>query len=126
LPPLGLVVFLDIDWNETNQPHKLTCDLLTADGQPVTISGPLGSQPVHFEAHVEAGRPPGTIHGTASRMPLAINIAGGTSLTPGRYEWRVSIEGFPKETAVEPFLVVQPWPVQPGSPQTPTPPQAGE
>lgn len=122
LPPLGLVVFLDIDWNETNQPHKLMCDLLTADGQPVMISGPLGSQPVHIEAQVEAGRPPGTIHGTAARMPLAINIAGGTPLAPGRYEWRVGVEGFPEETAVEAFLVAQPWSVQPGSPQAPTPP----
>ncbi|MGO8967880.1 DUF6941 family protein [Mycobacterium sp.] len=127
LPPIAVVVFLDIDWNETNQPHKLMCDLVTADGQPVAIPGPLGPQPVHFEAQIEAGRPPGAIHGTPMRAPLAINIAGGTSLPPGRYEWRVGVEGLPDQTAVEAFLVVQqPQLMQPGPPQAPTPPQADQ
>ncbi len=137
LPPFGLVIFVDVDWDETNQPHKLMCDLLTADGQQVAISGPLGTQPVHFEAQLEAGRPPGAIHGTPTRIPLAINIPAPTPLPPGRYEWRVGVEGFPDQTAVEAFLVVQqsqlmqlgpppPGPVPPGPPQAPTPPQADQ
>lgn len=121
LPPHALVVYLDIDWDETNQPHKLTCDLLTADGQPVVIDGPLGRQPVHFEAQVEASRPPGTIHGTPARAALALSITASTPLAPGRYEWRVGVEGFPDKTAVEAFLVhpgpAPPGPVQQGPPQ---------
>jgi hypothetical protein len=115
MPAHALVIYLDIDWDETNQPHKLTADLLTADGQPVTISGPLGSQPVRFEAQVEAGRPPGATRGTAFRLPLAINIPGQTPLAPGRYEWRVVVEGFEGQAAVESFQVL-PGPVQPPQP----------
>lgn len=126
LPPFCLVIFADIDWDETNQRHRLTCDLLTADGQPVAIAGPIGSQPVRIEAHLEAGRPPGAIHGTPARIPLAINIAGPTQLPPGRYQWRVAVDGFPDQTAVESFQVV------PGSvqlappPPAPNPPQADQ
>jgi hypothetical protein len=118
LPPHALVVFLDIDWDETNKPHKLTCDLLTTDGEAIVIQGPLGSQAAHFEAQIEAGRPPGAIHGAAMRAPLAIAINAHTPLTPGRYEWRVAVDGFPAETAVESFQVL-PAPAQ-------APPQPGQ
>lgn len=105
MPPFGLVIFVDINWDETNQPHRLACELLTDDGQPVLIPGPVGDQPLRFEAQVEAGRPPGTIHGTAARWPLTVNMAGGLPLDPGRYEWRVTVEGFPDATAMESFQV---------------------
>ena len=105
LPPHALVIFLDIDWNETNHPHTLTCDLLTEDGKEVAIDGPLGPQPVHFEARVEAGRPPGAIHGAAARAALALSVNISVPLAPGRYEWRVGVGGFPDETSVESFLV---------------------
>lgn len=102
----ALVIYLDIDWGETNQPHKLTADLVTADGEPVTITGPLGSQPIRFEAQVEAGRPPGAVHGTSFRLPMAINVPGQTNLAPARYEWRVVVEGFEDQAAVESFQVL--------------------
>jgi hypothetical protein len=105
-PPFALVVFLDIDWDETNKQHKLTCQLLTADGETVTITGPQGRQPISFEASAEAGRPPGAIHGTSVRMPLTLNIPAGIPLEPGIYEWRVEVEGFEQATAVEAFIVV--------------------
>lgn len=116
VPPHALVVYLDIDWDETNKPHTLTCDLLTADGEPIAVQGPLGSQPAHFEAQVEAGRPPGAVHGAALRAPLAIAINAHTPLAPGRYEWRVAVEGFPGETVAESFQVL-PAPAQPAPPQ---------
>jgi hypothetical protein len=65
LPPFALVIFLDIDWDETNQPHNLRCELLSEDGEPVRVPGPFGQQPIVVEAQAEAGRPPGAIHGTA-------------------------------------------------------------
>lgn len=125
LPPFSLVIFADIDWDETNHRHKLTCDLLTADGEQIAIQGPLGSQQVRFEAHIEAGRPPGSIHGAPARIPLAINIAGPTPLPPGRYQWRVAVEDFPQATAVESFQVI-PGPALPGPPLQPSPPQASQ
>ncbi|GLV09818.1 hypothetical protein MyChFU_31380 [Mycobacterium intracellulare subsp. chimaera] len=105
LPPFAVVIILDIDWSETNHPHRVTCELLTDDGQPVKVQGPVGAQPLRFEMQVEAGRPPGTIHGTALRSPLSVNVGGGVPLTPGRYQWRASVEGFDEATTTESFLV---------------------
>ncbi|WP_324667212.1 hypothetical protein MUW33_1880 [Mycobacterium canetti] len=104
-PPFALVLFLDIDWDETNKQHKLTCQLLTTDGEPVIVSGPQGPQAILFEAAAEAGRAPGAIHGTSVRMPLTLNIPAGIPLEPGIYEWRVEVEGFELATAVEAFVV---------------------
>lgn len=105
-PPLTLVLFLDIDWVETNKRHTLTCQLLTTDGDPVMVVGPQGPQPILFEASAEVGRPAGAIHGTSVRMPLTINIPAGLPLDPGIYEWRAEVDGFERTTAVEPFVVV--------------------
>ncbi|HUH72210.1 MAG TPA: hypothetical protein VLZ05_27140 [Mycobacterium sp.] len=107
-PAFSLVLFLDIDWNETNKQHKLTCQLLTTDGNPVVMTGAHGPQRISFEASAEAGRPPGAIHGTSVRMPLTLYIPGGIPLEPGIYEWRVEVEGFEKATAVEAFVVIGP------------------
>ncbi|MDT5224457.1 MAG: hypothetical protein QOG19_1864 [Mycobacterium sp.] len=104
-PPFALVMFLDIDWDETNKQHKLTCRLLNTDGQLVTVPGPQGPQRILFEAAAEAGRLPGAIHGTAVRMPLTLNIPGGIPLEPGIYEWRVEVDGFERATAIEAFIV---------------------
>lgn len=98
-------MFLDIDWDETNTPHKLKCQLLTTDGKPVTVPGPQGPQRISFEAAAEAGRLPGAIHGTSVRMPLTLNIPGGIPLDPGIYEWRVEVEGYEEATTVEAFIV---------------------
>lgn len=76
-PPFALVLFLDIDWDETNKQHQLKCQLLTADGDPVVVPGPHGPQRILFEAAAEAGRAPGAIHGTSVRMPLTLNIPAG-------------------------------------------------
>ncbi len=107
-PPFALVLFLDIDWDETNEQHKLKCQLLTTDGELVMVPGPQGPQPILFEAAAEAGRLPGSIHGTSVRMPLTLNIPGGIPLEPGIYEWRVEVDGFEHATTVEAFIVVGP------------------
>ena len=104
-PPFTLVLFLDIDWDETNKQHNLTCQLLTTDGEPVVAPGPNGPQRILFEAAAEAGRPPGAIHGSSVRMPLTLNIPAGLPLEPGIYEWRVEVEGYETATAVEAFVV---------------------
>lgn len=98
-PLFALVLFVDIDWNETNKQHKLKCQLLTTDGDLVVVPGPNGPQRVLFEASAEAGRPPGAIHGTSVRMPLTLNIPAGIPLEPGIYEWRVEVEGYARATA---------------------------
>src|SRR5262249_23205323 len=94
----------------TNKQHKLTCQLLTTDGEPVVVTGTHGPQRISFELSAEAGRPPGAIHGTSVRMPLSLNIPGGIPLEPGIYEWRVEVEGFERPTAVGAFVGVGPAP----------------
>lgn len=105
LPPFAVVIAVDIDWSETNEPHRVTCELLNDDGGQVSVPGPVGEQPLKFEMLVEAGRPPQTLHGTAFRSALAVNIGGGMPLPPGRYQWRASVAGFEDATATESFLV---------------------
>jgi hypothetical protein len=105
-PAFALVMFLDIDWDETNKQHRLKCQLLTTDGDQVIVPGPQGPQRILFEAAAEAGRPPGAIHGTSVRMPLTLNIPAGIPLDPGIYEWRVEVEDFEMATTVEAFVVV--------------------
>lgn len=109
-PAIALALFLDIDWDQTNKQHRLTCQLLTTDGEPVSVPGPNGPQRIRFEASAEAGRLPGAIHGTPIRIPLTLNIPAGIPLEPGIYEWRVEIAGFEQATAVEAFVVVGPSP----------------
>jgi hypothetical protein len=105
LPPFAVVLIVDIDWSETNEPHRVTCELLNDDGQPVEVQGPVGAQPLRFEMQVEAGRLPRTIHGTAFRSALAVNVGGGMPLPAGRYQWRASVAGFEAATATESFVV---------------------
>lgn len=114
LGPFAVVVLIDFEWTESNVPHDVQCELLNEDGAPVITPGPLGPQPVQFGARVETGRPPGAIHGTGQRTPLAINIGAGMALDPGRYEWRVTVtgNGSTVETATAPFLVWRPDQVQ--------------
>ena len=107
-PPLSLVILLDIAWDESNRPHKLKIELLTTDAEPVMVPGPVGPQPISFEAVAEAGRPAGLIRGSDLRMPMTLGITGGLELAPGRYEWRVTVEGFEDATAVESFVVSGP------------------
>jgi hypothetical protein len=105
LPAFAVVIILDIDWSETNEPHQVTCELLTDDGQQVMVPGPVASQPLRFEVVAEAGRPPGIAHGTAIRTSLSVNVGAGVPLAPGRYQWRASVERFDDATTTESFLV---------------------
>jgi hypothetical protein len=119
-PAFALVIFLDVDWDETNTEHQLTCELLTADGHPVAVEGPFGPQQISFQAVAEVGRPPGTAHGTSLRVPLALSVAQGLQLNPGRYQWRVSVQRYEHVAAVESFTVVGPPRGTPGSPPSST------
>ena len=113
LGPFALVIFLDVEWSESNRTHKVKCELLTADdGQQVLAPGPEGPQPVVFEAVADTARPPGAIYGIAARYPLTVNFYTPLPLNPGRYTWRATVEGF-DASAVETFLVQSPRPPGP-------------
>lgn len=93
---MALAIKIDVPWDEANAAHDLVARLLTEDGTDPVLPGPDGSapepRPIQFQGHFEAGRPAGLVHGTDLDAPLAINIAN-LPLGPGRYEWRVEIDG---------------------------------
>jgi hypothetical protein len=84
----ALAVKVEVPWTEANRRHDLVIALLDADGRPVTTDG----RPVEIRGHLEVGRPPGLPAGTPLDAVLAVNV-GPLPLTPGRYVWRLAING---------------------------------
>ncbi|MFI9815503.1 DUF6941 family protein [Saccharothrix variisporea] len=107
LPPHAVIILFDIPWNETNHVFVAKVRLVDADGNPVHQLTPMGEQPIEVEAQFEAGRPPGLPPGTSLTMPLAFNLPPGTPVRPGRYEWRVEVDGEERANWRRGFLVVE-------------------
>ena len=92
--PFGIALLVEVPWDRLNEKHKLRMELVDADGQPVTVGGPSGDQPVFFEGEFVGGRPPEHAPGTPLTMPLPVNFGGGLPLAPGqRYRWQLTING---------------------------------
>ena len=97
-PPAAVVALIEVEWSESNQPFHVTLELLDADGERVSIPGPIGPSELVIEGDMETGRPPGHPHGTSQFVPLTLNVAGGMPLQVGqRYQWRLSIDGEARE-----------------------------
>lgn len=113
---MAVVVMVKVGWNETNQKHRLSLNLLTADGQHA-VQGltPLGMQPLRVEGEFEVGRPAGLPKGSTIDHALAVNVAPGLPLTPGRYEWRLKIDDLEDATWRAAFVVRGPV----GEPESP-------
>lgn len=104
---MSVVVMVKVGWNETNRKHRLSLNLLTADGQhAVQAPTPFGLQPLQVEGEFEVGRPAGLPEGSTIDHALAINVAPGLPLTPGRYEWRLKIDDVEDETWRAAFVVL--------------------
>lgn len=90
---MAVIVMVKVGWNETNRKHRLSLNLLTADGQhAVNVPTPLGVQPLQVEGEFEAGRPAGLPEGSTIDHAIAVNVGPGLALAPGRYEWRLKID----------------------------------
>lgn len=105
LPPQAIVVLIRVPWDQSNDPHTAVMELHNADGQLMTVPGPLGEQPMRMQAEFETGRPPGIPKGTPLQVPLAISVGSGLPLQPGRYEWRLTIDGGHEDDWRAGFLV---------------------
>ncbi|MGH3548406.1 MAG: DUF6941 family protein [Pseudonocardiaceae bacterium] len=104
---MTVVVMVKVGWNETNQKHRLSLNLLTADGQhAVNVPTPLGIQPLQVEGEFEAGRPAGLPEGSTVDHAIAVNVGPGLALTPGRYEWRLKIDNDEEVTWRAAFVVL--------------------
>lgn len=90
LPPgTAIALLLLVPWERTNEKIDVQLDLLTEDGHPVTDAEGTG---LRMNGEFEVGRPPGVEPGIPIDVPLAFGI-GGIGLNPGRYTWRLSING---------------------------------
>ena len=88
--PSGIGLIIKVPWEETNQQHQVSLQLLDSDGGPV--NDPAGKV-VGLASHFEVGRPPGLAAGALQTVCLAMNI-GPLPLQPGqRYEWVLTIDG---------------------------------
>ena len=94
---MALAVKISVPWDSANVRHDFQAKLVTEDGGEPQLLGADGqgvATPIQFDGSFEAGRPPGLPPGSDLDAPFAVNIAG-LPLPPGRYEWRVAIDGEP-------------------------------
>ena len=108
-PPIGLMIFVDCPWDQTNTKHRLLIELLDTDGQVVSFQtdGQGNPEPaVRIETDFEVGRPPGMSKGSPIRQVLTVNITGGLPLVPGqKYEFHLSIDGEHLDSWLSTFLI---------------------
>jgi hypothetical protein len=89
----GIALLIQVPWDQANAPHAFAVQLLDADGEPVVLeTDDDEEQPVAFGGDFEVGRPPGLKPGTPLDFPVAMNSTP-LPLEPGRYEWRLTIDG---------------------------------
>jgi hypothetical protein len=83
-------------------------ELVDSDGIEVEVETDDGTQPVVFfdDVPFEVGRPAGLKPGTPLDFPVAVN-SGPLPLAPGRYEWRLTIDGEVDDDWRLPFSVRQ-------------------
>lgn len=101
----GIGLLIQVPWDQANTVHSFSVELLDADGNPVAFETEEGEQqPVAFGGEFEVGRPPGLKPGTPLDFPVAVNSTP-LPLAPGRYEWRLTIDGQGREDWTLPFTV---------------------
>jgi hypothetical protein len=102
----GIGLLIQVPWDQANTPHTFSVELLDADGSPVSFEtdDDADEQPVAFGGDFEVGRPPGLKPGTPLDFPVAVNSTP-LPLEPGRYEWRLTIDGESRADWTLPFTV---------------------
>jgi len=79
----AIAVSLLVPWNETNEPHTVAVEMMSADGTDrVRLS----------EGRLEVGRPVGVARGQDQRAIIAIDLAVGFQRS-GRFELRALPDG---------------------------------
>jgi hypothetical protein len=95
--PSAIAIKVDVPWDEANRKHHFRLALVDADGQAVSVPGPIQDIPVEVTGEFEAGRPPGLKPGSPLDVVLALNI-GPLQLQPdSRYVWRCWIDDQTRE-----------------------------
>jgi hypothetical protein len=101
----GIGLLIQVPWDQANTMHGFSVELLDSDGAEVILeTAEEEEQPVAFGGEFEVGRPPGLKPGTPLDFPVAVNSTP-LPLEPGRYEWRLTIDGKSREDWTLPFTV---------------------
>ncbi len=103
----GIGLLIQVPWDQANTLHAFSVELLDSDGAEVvleTAEEEEDEQPVAFGGEFEVGRPPGLKPGTPLDFPVAVTSTP-LPLEPGRYEWRLTIDGASREDWTLPFTV---------------------
>jgi hypothetical protein len=100
----GIGLLIQVPWDQANTVHSFSVELLDADGVAVVLETPEEEQAVAFGGEFEVGRPPGLKPGTPLDFPVAMNSTP-LPLEPGRYEWRLEIDGEGRQDWTLPFTV---------------------
>jgi hypothetical protein len=93
--PFAVVADIKVPWHGIGTNHKLRLELLDADGQPVDVEMPDGSeQPLVVEGDFQVAPTPEIKAGMELTFPFAVNFAPQPAIRPGSmYEWRLHIDG---------------------------------
>jgi hypothetical protein len=101
----GIGLLIQVPWDQANTMHSFSVQLVDSDGAEVVLeTTEEDEQPVAFGGEFEVGRPPGLKPGTPLDFPVAVNSTP-LPLEPGRYEWRLTIDGQSREDWTLPFTV---------------------
>jgi len=105
----AIAVLFNVSWDLGNTRHTWRLELVDSDNQPVRVPQPEGEpQPIYVAGEFEVGRPEGYPQGAELVSPLAVQL-GPLPLAPGRYVWRLLIDGEePTDAERAVFTVVPP------------------
>lgn len=93
-PDFVVAVFLEVPWDKCNREIEISLELITDDGQVVTVPTPGGEQRLKITQKAVVTVPPGAPNGSSGQMNLLAKFQGGLPLAPGSwYAWRVSVDG---------------------------------
>lgn len=97
IPAAGVVIFLDVPWDQANRRHRLELTLQDEDGKTVTAGSP--PREIRVRGDFEVGRPAGHPAGMPLRFMQAVNFHR-LPLKPGcRYRWELRVDDEPVATA---------------------------
>jgi hypothetical protein len=106
----ALAIIFNVSWDLANTRHAWRIELVDSDNRSVGVMQPEmdEAQNVFLEGEFEVGRPAGYPQGADLVSPLAVQL-GPLPLPPGRYVWRLLIDGEePDDTARAAFTVLPP------------------
>jgi hypothetical protein len=96
-PPLAvnfaLAIMVTVPWTATNQPHKMTVELIGDQGAGSSERVPLTPDDGVIVAEFNAGRSPVMKPGEDTLLPLALPMPGLPLPQPGSYFFTVKLDG---------------------------------